>query len=155
MVYDTKHIKELLDSYYCGTSTQREERELREYFSNATDIPETFLYDAAIFRGFDAIGKQTLRPAARHEVAGQRKIPRLPLFAGAALAAAASIVAAIVIPLNNENRADAAYCYIDGKPVTDYTEAQRYTAEMLNKINENLSAQSFGLELLEKLSSEQ
>lgn len=148
-----REIDGLLERYFEGLTTLEEERALRDYFAGGGVRPGAE-YAGAMFAYFDgeaeggrdshdevevdAALREDVgipRPAAR----GRNHWPRRRWVASSAVAA----VAGIAIALAAHREPATVYCYVDGRPVTDYSEASRYTGYALRLVSESF-AESVG-----------
>ena len=112
-----ERIERLAERWFAAEATDAEERELRDYFRQATEVPDALRDVQALFGGLDAL-------AGEHLPAG-RKLPLrrrlLPLWGLAAAAVAALGIFACAELLRKP------YCYIDGVAVYDREAAMRTT----------------------------
>lgn len=141
MVYDVKQIQELLDKYFEGETSLQEEQILKDYFLNTADIPAEWYSAKAMFTGFCSNKEVTSRT-----VTVKKKGMSLKRIAAAvAVVAILSAGAAMLIPEEKE-----IYCYVNGKPVTDYELALKHAERAFGIMEKEISKPVEGLEKIEE-----
>ena len=141
-----KEIRRLLDRYFAGETTRAEERELRNCFTSAEQIPEDLRYAVALFTVFGEASKSapgreiTVIPAgAQTDVPEARTRRSLWMRYGAAAAIIAAIAAFGITFFPAADKQEIAYCYVNGEPVTDYEMALQYNDRVLALIAVSLN----------------
>lgn len=134
----SENIRELLARYMEGESSQEEIRLLKDFFnSNADSLPDDLVPYAQMFAILDekpqtptveALDRLSESPVP----APRRRIPLWPLLAAACVAAFAFIF--ITPPKQQDNMAIA---YVDGKMLTNETQAMQMGQEALQEIFSN------------------
>lgn len=131
-----ERIEQLLDRYFEARTTDAEERELRDYFRQAKDIPASLRYAQAMFGGMDGLAGEKLpaermplpagearredaRPVAAYQMQPGRRLR--PLWG---VAAAAVLALGLFLCVEYMRRP---YCYIDGQAVYDKDVAMQTT----------------------------
>ena len=133
---DKTRIRNLLEQYFEGGTTSEQERELRAYFANNNDVPAEEEYARAMFGYFEQAagekGGAWKRPQTIFSLSRARKI--------AIAVSAAAIVAAVVTTslVKVAIPQQMVYCYVDGKPVTNYETARGYAQKALGLISESV-----------------
>jgi hypothetical protein len=141
MVYNMSEIEELLNRYFEGETSLQEEQTLKEYFLNADNVPAKWNYAKAMFTGFCSN-----KEATSHTVAVKKKgMPIKRIAAAAAVVALLSVSATLLIPKEKE-----IYCYVNGKPVTDYELALKHAERAFGIMEKEISKPAQGLDLIEK-----
>ena len=141
MVYNRSEIEELLNRYFEGETSLQEEQTLKEYFLNADNVPAKWNYAKAMFTGFSSNKEVT-----SHTVAVKKKGMSLKRIAAAvAVVAILSAGAAMLIPEEKE-----IYCYVNGKPVTDYELALKHAERAFGIMEKEISKPVEGLEKIEE-----
>lgn len=141
MVYNRSEIEELLNRYFEGETSLQEEQTLKEYFLNADNVPAKWNYAKAMFTGFSSKKEVT-----SHTVAVRKKGMSLKRIAAAvAVVAILSAGAAMLIPEEKE-----IYCYVNGKPVTDYELALKHAERAFGIMEKEISKPAQSLDLIEK-----
>jgi|GEM_PF-2015683 len=129
---EQNRISSLIELWEEGKSDSSQEKELREYFCSASDIPAKWLVYKTMFAGFQSLGKETA-PAPKEsskktiDLKGEfkRKTLRKRIIG------ISSAVAAVVIGLIALNYYQKPYCYIDGKPVHSLQVALNSTEDLV------------------------
>lgn len=138
-------IKRLLDRYFDGETTLDEEQTLRRYFNSTTDIPADLRYAAPMF-AYAAKKRMQTRPAVAE--ATLKRAPRRRFGAIAAAMAAAACMALGVVALyrggdlSQQAASDVAYCYLDGRAITDPAEAEQVTRRVLAGVQADIEHSS-------------
>lgn len=141
MVYNRSEIEELLNRYFEGETSLQEEQTLKEYFLNADNVPAKWNYAKAMFTGFSSNKEVT-----SHTVAVKKKEMHLKRIAAAvAVVALLSVSVALFVPKEKE-----IYCYVNGKPVTDYELALKHAERAFGIMEKEISKPAQGLDLIEK-----
>lgn len=141
MVYNRSEIEELLNRYFEGETSLQEEQTLKEYFLNADNVPAKWNYAKAMFTGFSSNKEVT-----SHTVAVKKKeIPLKRIAAAVAVVALLSVSVALFVPKEKE-----IYCYVNGKPVTDYELALKHAERAFGIMEKEISKPAQGLDLIEK-----
>lgn len=147
-------IRELLTRYMNGETTLAEERVLKGYFAAATEeeLPADIAYARAMFGHFaEAViqkpEKEFGTPAAhiRHTFSRTRRIW------AAAVAAAVIVAAILLVQPKGDTVGDVVYCYINGKPVTDFELAYAYTKDAFGLFENNMKKTGEYLTPIEKV----
>ena len=141
MVYNRSEIEELLNRYFEGETSLQEEQTLKEYFLNADNGPAKWYSAKAMFTGFSSNKEVTSRT-----VTVKKKGMSLKRIAAAvAVVAILSAGAAMLIPEEKE-----IYCYVNGKPVTDYELALKHAERAFGIMEKEISKPAQSLDLIEK-----
>lgn len=141
MVYNRSEIEELLNRYFEGETSLQEEQTLKEYFLNADNVPAKWNYAKAMFTGFSSNKEVT-----SHTVAVKKKeMPLKRIAAAVAVVALLSVSVALFVPKEKE-----IYCYVNGKPVTDYELALKHAERAFGIMEKEISKPAQGLDLIEK-----
>jgi hypothetical protein len=143
MVYNRSEIEELLNRYFEGETSLQEEQTLKEYFLNADNVPAKWNYAKAMFTGFSSNKEVT-----SHIVAVKKKKKGMPLkriAAAVAVVALLSVSATLLIPKEKE-----IYCYVNGKPVTDYELALKHAERAFGIMEKEISKPAQSLDLIGK-----
>lgn len=141
MVYNRSEIEELLNRYFEGETSLQEEQTLKEYFLNADNVPAKWNYAKAMFTGFSSNKEVT-----SHTVAVKKKeMPLKRIAAAVAVVALLSVSFALFVPKEKE-----IYCYVNGKPVTDYELALKHAERAFGIMEKEISKPAQSLDLIEK-----
>lgn len=141
MVYNMSEIEELLNRYFEGETSLQEEQTLKEYFLNADNVPAKWNYAKAMFTGFSSNKEVT-----SHTVAVKKKgMPLKRIAAAVAVVALLSVSATLLIPTEKE-----IYCYVNGKPVTDYELALKHAERAFGIMEKEMSKPAQSLDLIGK-----
>ena len=141
MVYNRSEIEELLNRYFEGETSLQEEQTLKEYFLNADNVPAKWNYAKAMFTGFSSNKEVT-----SHTVAVKKKeIPLKRIAAAIAVVALLSVSVALFVPKEKE-----IYCYVNGKPVTDYELALKHAERAFGIMEKEISKPAQSLDFIEK-----
>lgn len=141
MVYNTEKIEELLNKYFEGETSLQEEQTLKEYFLNADNVPAKWNYAKAMFTGFCSNKEVT-----SHTVAVKKNgMPLKRIAAAVAVVALLSVSVALFVPKEKE-----IYCYVNGKPVTDYELALKHAERAFGIMEKEISKPAQSLDLIEK-----
>ncbi len=141
MVYNRSEIEELLNRYFEGETSLQEEQTLKEYFLNADNVPAKWNYAKAMFTGFSSNKEVT-----SHTVVVKKKgMPLKRIAAAAAVVALLSVSVALFVPKEKE-----IYCYVNGKPVTDYELALKHAERAFGIMEKEISKPAQSLDLIEK-----
>jgi len=133
----SENIRELLARYMEGESSQEEMRLLKDFFNSADSLPDDLVPYAQMFAILDekpqtptveALDRLSESPVP----APRRRIPLWPLLAAACVAAFAFIF--LTPPKQQDNMAIA---YVDGKMLTNETQAMQMGQEALQEIFSN------------------
>ncbi len=124
MEYDKKDIEKLLESYYNGNTTLEQERLLRDCFAACKTPTHGGAADAAVLGGLAAIVRR------------RRNRLRRRIVLAAVPAAAAVGVAVMLAAWQRTEPAPEAYCTVNGEPITDLQSAEKYTNEILGRIDD-------------------
>lgn len=136
-----ERIKYLLNEYYAGSSTLRQEQELREFFASEADVPEEFKADAAMFRAMNA-APEVPADLEQRIIDATFKRPRrrrlfLPLIAAAACMAVI-ITVGIKIVGPSVTMADEQPALADNyREVTDQAEAEAIVRNIARTLAKN------------------
>ena len=141
MVYNIEKIEELLNKYFEGETSLQEEQTLKEYFLNADNVPAKWNYAKAMFTGFSSNKEVT-----SHTVAVKKKgMPLKRIATAVAVVALLSVSVALFVPKEKE-----IYCYVNGKPVTDYELALKHAERAFGIMEKEISKPAQSLDLIEK-----
>lgn len=141
MVYNIEKIEELLNKYFEGDTSLQEEQTLKEYFLNADNVPAKWNYAKAMFTGFCSNKEVT-----SHTVAVKKNgMPLKRIAAAVAVVALLSVSVALFVPKEKE-----IYCYVNGKPVTDYELALKHAERAFGIMEKEISKPAQSLDLIEK-----
>lgn len=141
MVYNRSEIEELLNRYFEGETSLQEEQTLKEYFLNADNVPAKWNYAKVMFTGFSSN-----KEATNHTVAVKKKgMPLKRIAAAVAVVALLSVSVALFVPKEKE-----IYCYVNGKPVTDYELALKHAERAFGIMEKEISKPAQSLDLIEK-----
>lgn len=141
MVYNRSEIEELLNRYFEGETSLQEEQTLKEYFLNADNVPAKWNYAKAMFTGFSSNKEVT-----SHTVAVKKEgMPLKRIAAAVAVVALLSVSVALFVPKEKE-----IYCYVNGKPVTDYELALKHAERAFGIMEKEISKPAQSLDLIEK-----
>ena len=141
MEYDKQQeIARLLDLYLAGNTTSEQEAVLRAFFLHETSVPHEMRWAQALFQAFTEEASE--KPSAQYSPAQiavrhtERRNHRRWLIS---TAIAASIIGAVVlVQLHiSHQRPTTVYCYVNGKPVTDYNEAIEQTQEVFALVSKS------------------
>ena len=141
MVYDVKQIQELLDKYFEGETSLQEEQILKDYFLNTADIPAEWYSAKAMFTGFCSNKEVTSRTI----IVRKKGISLKRIAAAVAVVALLSVSVALFVPKEKE-----IYCYVNGKPVTDYELALKHAERAFGIMEKEISKPAQSLDLIEK-----
>ena len=135
---ESNRIKTLIDSYFEGTTTRDEERELAHYLATSDNLPAEL---APVKTMFEAMGLLREIDAPK---AAQRPRTRLSWRQiTTAATVAASILLAIVIATNKElystSPTPAIICHVDGTLVSDQAIAEQEARRILGNMNTNVT----------------
>ncbi len=129
---EQNRISSLIELWEEGKSDSSQEKELRDYFCSASDIPAKWLVYKTMFAGFQSLGKETA-PAPKES--SKKTIDLRDEFKRKTLRkriiGISSAVAAVVIGLIALNYYQKPYCYIDGKPVHSLQVALNSTEDLV------------------------
>jgi hypothetical protein len=128
---EQNRISSLIELWEEGKSDSSQEKELRDYFCTASDIPAKWLVYKTMFAGFQSLGKETA-PAPKES--SKKTIDLRDDFKRKTLRkriiGISSAAAAVVIGLIAFNYYQKPYCYIDGKPVHSLKVALKATDDL-------------------------
>ena len=141
MVYDVKQIQELLDKYFEGETSLQEEQILKDYFLSTADIPAEWYSAKAMFTGFCSNKEVTSRTV----IVKKKGMPLKRIAAAVAVVALLSVSVALFVPKEKE-----IYCYVNGKPVTDYELALKHAERAFGIMEKEISKPAQSLDLIEK-----
>lgn len=140
MVYNRSEIEELLNRYFEGETSLQEEQTLKEYFLNADNVPAEWNYAKVMFTGFSSN-----KEATNHTVAVKKKgMPLKRIAAAVAVVALLSVSVALFVPKEKE-----IYCYVNGKPVTDYELALKHAERAFGIMEKEISKSTKSLEIID------
>lgn len=109
MEYDINKITALCEKYFDGATSTEEEQLLRDYFTNAGDIPETLRSMKVMMCGLSEAAALTYEPTTKNV---RRGLVRRIVWSSVGIAASIALCVAL---FNRET-----YGYnIDGKAITD------------------------------------
>ena len=135
---ESNRIKILVDSYFEGTTTREEERELAHYLSTCDNLPAEL---APVKMMFEAMGLLSKVEAPKTIKQPRRQISWRGITA--AVTVAASILLAIVVTTNKElyntPPTPAIICHVDGSLVSDQTAAEQEARRILGNMNTNVT----------------
>lgn len=135
---ESSRIKILVDSYFEGTTTRDEERELANYLATSDNLPAEY---ASVKMMFEAMG--LLREIEAPKTVQQPRQRLSWRHITTAATVAASILLAIVITTNKElystSPAPAIICHVDGMFVSDQAIAEQETRRILGNMNTNVT----------------
>lgn len=138
-------IKRLLDRYFDGETTLDEEQALRRYFASTADIPADLRYAAPMFAYVSQKRAQT-RPAAARTALKCSSRRRFSVFAAATAAAACIALGAVAVfhsgDFSQNPISEVAYCYLDGRAITDRAEAEKLTRRILGGVQADIEHSS-------------
>lgn len=144
-------IRRLLDRYFDGETTLDEEQTLRRFFTTTDDVPADLRYAAPMF-AYAAEKRAQTRPVVA-KASLKHSLRRRWGIAASTAAAACMILGAVTIYRGGDFAAevvpDEAYCYLDGRAITDRAEAEMVTRRVLDGVQADLAHSS---ELLATLS---
>ena len=141
MVYNRSEIEELLNRYFEGETSLQEEQTLKEYFLNADNVPAKWNYAKAMFTGFSSNKEVT----SHTDAVKKKGMPLKRIAAAVAVVALLSVSVALFVPKEKE-----IYCYVNGKPVTDYELALKHAERAFGIMEKEISKPAQGLDLIEK-----
>lgn len=135
---ELNEIKILVDKYFDGETSLKEESIIADYLASCTELPEELI---AVKMMFEAMG--LLSEAKAPEAKRERKIRlRLPHIA-TAVATAACIMLAIIVTnreiYTQQQPMPAIICYVDGSLVSDQTAAENEARRILGNMNQNVT----------------
>lgn len=104
-----ERIERLAERWFAAQATDAEERELRDWFRQAADVPDSLREAQMLFGGLDALAGERSREQWKPRRAGRM----LPLWG---IAAAAAVVIGLFVCADLLRKP---YCYIDGVAVYD------------------------------------
>ena len=134
----SENIRELLDRYLDGESTQEELGQLREYFAGTSDIPADLIPYAQMFALIEE--KQ---PTPTVEALNRFSEERMPAprrqrnFLWPLLAAACITAFAVIFLTPPKQEENLAIAYVDGKMLTDEATVMQMGQEALQEIFSN------------------
>ena len=135
---ELNEIKILVDKYFDGETSLKEESIIADYLASCTELPEELI---AVKMMFEAMG--LLSEAKAPEAKIERKFRlRLPHIA-TAVATAACIMLAIIVTnreiYTEQQPMPAIICYVDGSLVSDQTAAENEARRILGNMNQNVT----------------
>ena len=137
-------IRRLLDRYFDGETTLDEEQALRRFFASTADVPADLRYAAPMF-AYAAEKRTQTRPVAA-KASSKRFSHRLGSIAASVAAAACIVLGAMTVFRGGDLAADIvpeqAYCYLDGRAITDRAEAERVARGVLDGVQADLKRSS-------------
>ncbi|MCK9304800.1 MAG: hypothetical protein PHP30_05855 [Bacteroidales bacterium] len=140
----TKEIGELLEKYFSGETTLKEERQLREYFSKIEDDgsdPQIRGYKDMFGYFSDESDKVCLKEILLKETdtvkAGKKAHIIAPRYFTWGLSAAAILVAGIF--LFSPGTKQTFEFRSNGKKIHDQTQAMNFASEKMNRVNKMIS----------------
>ena len=126
---EKERIKQIIERYLNGETTNKEERVLRDFFSrNHAEVPPEWMVYRAMF-GYVARERNRIAapvPARRVAV----RVKRAVLWAAVAAAVAVFAVLMLRVPSQNVN-----YAFIDGKRITDQRQVMEAATEALEMVS--------------------
>lgn len=135
---ESSRIKILVDSYFEGTTTRDEERELANYLATSDNLPAEY---ASVKMMFEAMG--LLREIEAPKAVQQPRQRLSWRHITTAATVAASILLAIVITTNKElysaTPSPAIICHVDGMVVSDQAIAEQEARRILGNMNTNVT----------------
>ena len=135
---ESSRIKILVDSYFEGTTTRDEERELANYLATSDNLPAEY---ASVKMMFEAMG--LLREIEAPKAVQQPRQRLSWRHITTAATVAASILLAIVITTNKElystSPSPAIICHVDGMVVSDQAIAEQEARRILGNMNTNVT----------------
>lgn len=135
---ESSRIKILVDSYFEGTTTRDEERELANYLATSDNLPAEY---ASVKMMFEAMG--LLREIEAPKAVQQPRQRLSWRHITTAATVAASILLAIVITTNKElystSPSPAIICHVDGMFVSDQAIAEQEARRILGNMNTNVT----------------
>lgn len=135
---ESSRIKILVDSYFEGTTTRDEERELANYLATSDNLPAEY---ASVKTMFEAMG--LLREIEAPKAVQQPRQRLSWRHITTAATVAASILLAIVITTNKElysvSPSPAIICHVDGMFVSDQAMAEQEARRILGNMNTNVT----------------
>jgi len=145
---DLKEIKILLDKYSEGNTSLKEEKILRKFFDETRDVPEDIMYAKHMFNSFtNEAGEKTGYTIKDHYVIPIRK---RNIYVLTGIAASILFVTGLFL-INNSQKDQIIYAYLDGKPVHDKQYAINETKRALMLISSNLNHGTRDLNHLAKI----
>ena len=130
---DYNRIELLLHKYLEGSSTIKEENELKVFFTTNDEVPERFLFAKNIFCFFSE---------EKSNIQAKKVEPRKPLNRTKfyyLTGIAASLIFGMFLLFSNDNAENKViYAFIDGKAITDISVAENYTKQILLSATKNL-----------------
>lgn len=137
-------IRRLLDRYFDGETTLDDEQTLRRFFASTADVPADLRYAAPMF-AYAAEKRTQTRPVAA-KTSSKRFSHRIGSIAASVAVAACIVLGAMTIfrggNIAAEVAPEEAYCYLDGRAITDRAEAERVAQCVLDGIQANLKHSS-------------
>ena len=112
-----ERIERLAERWFAAQATDAEERELRDWFRQAADVPDSLREAQILFGGLDALAGERSRERWKPRRAGRI----LPLWG---IAAAVAVVIGLFVCADLLRKP---YCYIDGVAVYDMEVALQTT----------------------------
>ncbi|MBR4303435.1 MAG: hypothetical protein IKT80_07750, partial [Bacteroidaceae bacterium] len=119
----------------------QEEQTLKEYFLNADNVPAKWNSAKAMFTGFCSNKEVTSRTVT----VKKKGMPLKRIAAAVAVVALLSVSVALFVPKEKE-----IYCYVNGKPVTDYELALKHAERAFGIMEKEISKPAQSLDLIEK-----
>jgi len=142
---DYQKIKKLTNKYFEGNTSLQEEKKLIRFFNEEKNIPSELNYAKSFFL-FITEEKSKTYDKAIHP---NRLKPKLIYYISGI--AASILIAAFLILSHSKTENEIIYAYINGKPIYDKNEAERYSKLALYSISQNLDAGTKNLSYLSKL----
>lgn len=134
----------MLDRYFDGETTLDEEQTLRRFFTSTDDVPTDLRYAAPMF-AYAAEKRAQTRPVVA-KASLTHSLRRRWGIAASTAAAACMILGAVTIYRGGDIAAevvpDEAYCYLDGRAITDRAEAEMVTRRVLDGVQADLAHSS-------------
>lgn len=131
-----ENINKLLDKYFDGITSDKEEIILKEYFSKEDISPQHEMYKplfSAFEREKQIVAPKFTIPDERNE---KKSLPKR-IWITAASVAAAILLIILLNPLSKNAKTENNYLvYINGKEITNQEKAQQYAEQMFMQAEE-------------------
>ena len=131
---DTNNIRVLLDLYFEGETTTKQEQELSAYFRNTQQIPADLMPYKGLFAAFDNTRQITSPVEPKSSVFTHKIFIR----AAASISAAACIAIGVFVFAFNGDNSRAMVCYVDGVEVTDNKRAVAEAEKIFGSASEDI-----------------
>lgn len=144
---DYKEVIKLVDKFFEGETSLKEEKLLKDFFENSKDIPSDLLYAKDLFNHMIKESKETVdTPVVRKD----RKIGPRRILTLSGIAAGIIILIGLVFFTRNTNQ-ETVYAYYNGEPITDQEQAYKETYKAINLLSKNLNRGTADLSYLNKI----